>query len=130
MILALQHGYTDIACIYDMRLSTAPYCPLFDIKTRKPIHGYYSLAAFNRLYRLGTQVESTTDTEGLYVLAASGKKGNALLISNLTGEDRELQFQGADLEDARYYILDQDRLLSWAPNANIIPNNAVMLIEF
>lgn len=113
-----------------MRISTAPYCPLFDIKTRKPIHGYYSLAAFNRLYRLGQQVETSTDTEELYVVAASGEKGNAIMISNLSGSEQELIFNGIDLADARFYILDQGRLLSWAPNANSIPNHAVMLIEF
>ncbi len=129
MMIAMQHGFADILCIYDMRTNTAPYCPLFDIKTRKPIHGYYSLAAFNRLYRLGNQVETSTDTEDLYVLAASGQKGNAILISNLTGADQKLEFNGVDLTDARYYILDQERLLSWAPHANTIPNNAVILIE-
>ena len=129
MMIAMQHGFADILCIYDMRTNTAPYCPLFDIKTRKPIHGYYSLAAFNQLYKLGNQVESGTDTEDLYVLAASNGNRNAILISNLTGTDQKLEFAGVDLTDARYYILDQERLLSWAPNANMIPNNAVILIE-
>ena len=130
MMIAMQHGFADILCIYDMRTNTAPYCPLFDIKTHKPIHGYYSLAAFNRLYRLGTQVESSVDTEDLYVLAASNGSKNAMLISNLTGSDQELSFEGIDLANAYYYILDQERLLSWAPNARVIPNNAVILIEY
>ena len=41
-----------------------------------------------------------------------------------------LELEGVDLTDARFYVLDQQRLLSWAPNANQIENNAVILIEW
>ncbi len=44
--------------------------------------------------------------------------------------DQELSFEGIDLANAYYYILDQERLLSWAPDAKVIPNNAVILIEY
>ncbi len=130
MIIALQHGHTDVACIYDMRTNTAPYCPLFDIRTHKPIHAYYSLVAFNALYKLGEQVGSVSDNKRLYALAASNGDKHALMISNLTGSKQELNIEGADLTDARYYVLDQDRLLSWAPNAKEINNNTVVLIEW
>ena len=130
MMMALQHGHTDLCCIYDMRTNSGVYAPLFNIVTHKPYHGYYALAAFNRLYRLNTQVETVSDHTRLYALAASDGKENALLLSNLTGEDQALQLEGICPEGARYYILDQERLLSWAPNANGIPNNAVMLIEW
>jgi hypothetical protein len=130
MMIAMQHGFADICCIYDMRTTTAPYCPLFDICTHKPIHGYYSMVAFNTLYQLGTQVQTVCDTDRLYVLAASNGKRNAVMVANLTGETQTLTFEGADFVNARYYVLNQDRLLSWAPNANEIENNAVMLIEW
>ena len=130
MMIAMQHGFADICCIYDMRTTTAPYCPLFDIRTHKPIHGYYSMVAFNTLYQLGTQVQTVCDTDRLYVLAASNGRRNAVMIANLTGETQTLTFEGTDFVNARYYVLDQERLLSWAPNANEIENNAVMLIEW
>lgn len=130
MMIAMQHGFADICCIYDMRTTNAPYCPLFDIRTHKPIHGYYSMVAFNTLYQLGTQVQTVCDTDRLYVLAASNGKRNAVMAANLTGETQPLTFEGVDLVNARYYVLDQERLLSWAPNANEIENNAVMLIEW
>ncbi|MBR6764494.1 MAG: hypothetical protein IKM13_12210 [Clostridia bacterium] len=130
MMIALQQGNTDICCIYDMRTNTAPYCPLFDIKTHKPIHGYYSLAAFNRLYRLGDQVEARCDNQRLYALAASNGKQNALLVANLTGTEQSLTVEGADLTDARYYVLDQERLLSWAPHAKTLAPNDVVLVEW
>ena len=132
MMLALQNGNTDVCCIYDMRSNTAPYCPLFDIKTGKPIHGYYALAAFNRLYRLGDQVELECDDPRMYAVAASDGKRGAVLISNLTGKAQNLSiaWDGVDLSEAHYYVLDQERLLSWAPNANVLGKNAVMLIEW
>ena len=130
MLIALQHGHTDISCIYDMRTDMAPYCPLFDICTHKPIHAYYSLVAFHQLYKLGTQVETVCDTQYLYTLAASDGKKRAMMIANVTGEKQELVIEGVDLTDARVYVLDQERLLSWAPLTNLIENNTVMLIEW
>ena len=129
-MIAMQHGYADILCIYDMRCSSAPYCPLFDIITKKPIHSYYSMVAFNTLYKLGTQVETLCDTEDLYVLAASDGESSAMMISNLTGTKQELNFEGIDLSKARYHVIDDKRLLSWAPGAKEILNNEVVLIEW
>ena len=130
MMLGMQNRSPSILCIYDMKTDHAPYCPLFDIKTHKPIHGYYALAAFNKLYRLGNQVELTCDTDELYAVAASDGKKNALMISNLSGKTQELDLEGVDLTDARIYTLDNERLLSWTPNADSIENNAVLLIEW
>ena len=129
-MIALQHGCVDVCCIYDMRNWNAPFCPLFHPVTQKPIHGYYSMVAFNQLYQLGNQVETQCDTEELYVLAASNGKQNRLLISNLTGKDQKLELNGVDLTDARFYVIDQERLLSWAPNADIVEKNMVLLIEW
>lgn len=130
MLIALQHGYVDICCIYDMRTNTAPFCPVFDIKTHKPIHAYYSLASFNQLYKLGTQVKTECDTPLLCTLAASNGEKHAILISNVTGEEQELCIEGVDLSGARYYALDDERLLSWSPAVTKIPNNTVILIEW
>ena len=130
MMIALQHGHTDACMIYDMRTNYAPYCPLFDVRTHKPIHAYYALVAFNALYRLGTQVETSCDTDGLYAVAASDGTRHALLLSNLSGQALPLTIHGAELSQARYHIIDQERLLSWAPHAETLPNHAVMLIEW
>jgi hypothetical protein len=130
MILAMQNGHADICCIYDMRTNTAPYCPLFDIRTHKPIHAYYSMVAFNIMYQLGTQVEAVCDNKRLYTVVASDGTRNAMMLSNLTGEKQELNIEGVDLKNARYHVLDQERLLSWSPATNVIDNNSVMLIEW
>ena len=130
MMLALQHGHTDLCCIYDMRTTNAPYCPLFDIRTHKPIHAYYSMVAFNTLYKLGTQVETVCDNDRLYAVAASDGTHHALMLSNLTGERQALTVEGVDLSNARYHVIDQERLLSWSPAVSSIENNTVLLIEW
>lgn len=100
------------------------------VKQMKPIHGYYSMVAFNALYRLGTQVESQCNEDRLYVLAASSGKKHAAMIVNLTGQKQEPAIEGVDLNNARYSLIDQEHLLSWIPNANVIQNNDVILMEW
>jgi hypothetical protein len=104
--------------------------PLFDANTRKPVQAYYSMVAFNQLYKLGTQVALECDTEELYAVAATNGKKNALVISNLTGETQSLNIEGVDLTDARFSVIDDTRLLSWSPFVSEIKNNEVYLIEF
>ena len=130
MMIALQHGHTDACMIYDMRTNTAPYCPLFDIKTHKPIHAYYALAAFNQLYKLENQVETVCDDARLYALAASNGKKHALMLANLTGRRQALTLDGVELADAHIYELADAGKLAWVPHAKVIENNAVMLIEW
>ena len=129
-MIAMQNGNPQVCCIYDMRTNTAPYCPLFNPITHKPIHGYYSLAAFNMLYQLGNQVELTCDTEELYALAGTDGKHHAMLISNLTGQKQSLEIEGVDLSNAKYHVIDQERLLSWSPAVTEIGKNMVLLIEW
>ena len=130
MLLAMQNGYVNLCCIYDMRTTNSPYCPLFDIRTHKPIHAYYSMVAFNTLYQLGTQVEAVSDNERVYAVAASDGEHHALMISNLSGTTQELNIEGVDLSKAKYHVIDQERLLSWSPAVTSIENNMVMLIEW
>lgn len=130
MMLALQHGHADVCCIYDMRTNTAPWCPLFDIRTHTPIHGFYAMKAFNRLYELGTQVETLCDNDRLYVVAATDGEHHAIMLSNLTKETQNLEIKGVDLTNAKFYVIDETRMLTEAPNTDRINNNEVFLIEW
>ena len=130
MMLAMQNGYVDLCCIYDMRTTNAPYCALFNTHTHKPIHAYYAMVAFNTLYQLGTQVEAVSDEERVYAVAASDGTHHALMISNLSGKTQALNIQGVDLSKAKYHVIDQERLLSWSPAVSAIENNMVLLIEW
>lgn len=129
-MLGMQNGYADVLCIYDMRMNTVPWSVLFDVKTSKPIQGYYALAAFNRLYRLGDQVRLDCDTEGVYAVCASDGRRGAMMLANISGSRQEIKIEGVSLEDARCYVIDDTRLMSWAPNLDAAENNEVWLIEF
>lgn len=129
-MLAIQNGYTDMMMIYDARMQGSDYCALFDPMKHKPFHAYYALAAFNKLYEIGTQVSLECDTEELYAVAAyDGKKG-AILISNLTDKTQSLEIDGIDLSGTRWSLIDDSRLLSWSPRLSSIEKNSVILIEF
>ena len=126
----MQHSSVDVCCVYDMRTANAPHCPLFSPITHKPIHGYYSMVAFNQLYQLGSQVATSCDAERLFVLAASDGKNHAMMISNISGVTQTLAITGAELKNARYHVIDQERLLSWSPAVTEIENNQVLLIQW
>ena len=130
MMIAMQNGHEDVCCIYDMRIANAPYCPLFHPVSKKPIHGYYAMVAFNHLYQLGTEIPLQCDTDRLYALAAGTKEHGAMLISNLTAKKQMLQIEGVDLSRARWHVLDQERLLSWSPAVKEIDKNTVVLVEW
>ena len=130
MMLGMQDANTDILCIYDARMQGGTFSALFDGNIAKPFPTYYSLVGFNLLYKLGTQVELLNDTEGLYAVAASDGTRHAVMLANLSGTEQTLDFEGACLKNARIYVTDELRAMSWAPNADSIPNNSVMIIEF
>lgn len=129
-MIAMQNSpVVDVCCIYDMRLNGAStYAAVFDLNTQKPIKSYYSFVAFNHLYQLKNQVEASVDTEGMYVLCAKDGEKTALLLVNLSGKKQELNFDGLDLSKAKYYVIDEDKTLSWAFDASAINDNGVLLI--
>ena len=130
MMLGLQKAPLDVLVFYDARRGGSAYGGLFDPYTFKPWHAYYALVAFDRLYKLGDEVYTECDTDGVYVVAASDGESNALLISNISGKETELSISGVDLRCARYHVIDQPRLLSWSPAVQRIENNEVLLIEW
>ena len=129
-ILGMQNGRTDVACIYDMRMSHPSYAALFDVKQALPHQTYYAFVAFNALYKLGTQAECTCDTDGVYAVAATNGKKHALMISNISGATHALTIEGVDLSEARFAYIDDRRMLSWAPDARELKNNSIVLIEW
>ena len=113
-----------------MRISGPDYSSFFDVKTKLPHQTYYAFVAFNTLYKLGTQVEAVSDTEEVFAVAATDGTSHALMISNISGKAHALNITGADLTHARYHYIDDQRMLSWAPNAKELKNNSIVLIEW
>ena len=133
MMLAMQsRPEITLAAMYDAaRLQGSSYCAFFEPYTLKPtLHAYYSFAAFNILRKLENEVELECDTNGLYMVAAVKNGKGAVMISNISGAEQELNIEGVDLEGARWYVIDRERLLSWTPAMKTIGNNMVVLIEF
>lgn len=132
IMLGTQNTPVDMLMIYDARIDGSTYSALFlpTLVFPKLSPAYYTFAAFSSLYKLGTQVALEGAEEGVYAVCATDGKKNALMISNISGEDKPLEIAGADLSDARWYVLDDERLLSWSPKIKQIKNNTVVLVEF
>ena len=78
--------------------------------------------------QLGQEISTECDSDGIYTVAASDGTNGAMVISNISGGETELTISGVDLSRAKYYVIDQPRLLSWSPAVNRIANNQVILI--
>ena len=97
LMLAMQNSPLDSAMFYDARCGASWYGSMFDPMTRLPFPTFYAFTAFNRLYKLGDQIELTSDISGdVQAIAASGKDGTALVIANPTGEELPLVINGAE----------------------------------
>ena len=129
-MIAMQNSpVVEVCCIYDMRVTGTPYyAAIFDIGTQKPTKTYYSMVAFNQLYQLKNQVEATIDTEDMYVLCARDGEKKAILVVNLTDKNQALEFEGIDLNKAKYYVIDDDKTLTWACDGKELKQNGVLLI--
>jgi hypothetical protein len=130
MMLGMQNTDVDMCMFYDARLQGSVYAGLFHPMTSTPTQAYYALVAFNELYKLGKQTALSCDTDGLYAVSATDGVKNAIVISNISGRPQELNIEGVDLSDARYHVIDDQRLLSWSPEVNVINNDTVVLIEY
>ena len=132
MMLGMQDTDVDMCMFYDARMQGSVYAGLFHPMTATPTQAYYALVAFDHLYKLGKQVEVNmeADTKLLFAVAATNGEKNAIVISNISGRPQELNVEGVDLSDARYHVIDDQRLLSWSPEVKTINNNTVVLIEY
>ena len=89
-LIGLQNGPCDLACIYDARCGVGSYSPLFNPLTCKPHKAYYAFTAFNELRKRGTAVKAVADDPGLWVAAAKGADGGAVMIANDSDGDKPL----------------------------------------
>ena len=115
---------------------------LFDIYTLRPLKGYYPFVMFSYLYQLGTSVMSTSDDENLYVTAACGKEGYAMMLTHYRKDKSEADMTvTVHLEDVsdgiwQTEILDTDRTMEThtveAVNGELIlhmPHDCVVLLK-
>ena len=131
-MLGCQNIGLDMLMLYDARIDGSSYSAFYipSVKGGCLTHGYYAFAAFSVLYRLGTQIGLSCDTDGVYAVAATDGKKKAVMIANVSGKDQSLEIDGVDLTGARWSLIDDRHLLSWSPALGTIKNNNVVLIEF
>ena len=105
MMLAMQNEKMDVMCYYDARMGISIYGGLFHPLTHEPYSTYYGFKAFGKLYKMGTQIACTSDTDGVYAVAAVDKDGKVgVLIANI-GEKTTVK---TNLSGFTVYRIDQE----------------------
>ena len=110
MMCALQDTKLYMLMYYDARIGASLYGGMFDPRWRRPFCTYDAFLSFGQLYKLGTQAEILGAGDGLYAVAATNGKENAILLANI-GEGREISL---NLE-GKYYayaVTDDTRMKS------------------
>ena len=142
MLVAMQNSSVDLLMYYDATFESS-YGGLFNPITHTPFKAYYTLVAFNRLYRLGTQY-TLCDTvlggklsDGVYGLAAGDGEGhNAVLIVNgkcVIGQTEDITVT-APQGTWQLSLLDNEHDLAPVTTVKggesfVIPADAVVLLE-
>ena len=128
---AMQNAGVPDKAMYYCATMLARYNGLFDPVTLQKKKQFYALEAFGELYRLGTQIETVSDTEGVYVCGAKNEKECALLIANYSGKEQTATVQGMDINTATcLYLSDtQDFETVSVSDDVVMPENAVILLK-
>lgn len=110
---AAQQSELDMFMYYDAR--PCNYNGLFD-DYFDPRKGYYSFKMFNELYKLRTEIATTTDDNALYALSASEGDKQSVMLTYFDDNDdalsREvcLSLKGiTGLTAVKFYLLDKDK---------------------
>lgn len=77
----LQKSSVNAAMYYDGMPSRPNYCGLFTYPEYGVAKPYYSFKMFNELYKLGNEIKSSSDFQGLHTCAATDGNNYAILIS-------------------------------------------------
>lgn len=129
MMLAMQNKKVDMLCYYDARIGTSQYGGLFYPIPPRPTATYYAFKAFGELYALGTQVSLEGLEDGVYAVAAKGEGGRAVMIANVSGEEKEIVTELAGFD---VYLIDKAHALEKvALNAGrfVLENEQVALLS-
>ena len=82
MMCAMQNTKTKLLCYYDAQVGLSYYQGMFNPFTQRPEPLYHAFIAFNELYKLGNQVYSSENKDGVYTLAAEADGKRAVIITN------------------------------------------------
>ncbi len=131
VMIGLQNGPCDAACIYDARCGSSAYSPLFNPFTRMPHKAYYVFAAFNELRKLGSAVRCGETPRGVYAAAAADATGRAaMLVANISGSAFALPDVFSGRRPVRARIIDAPRDWNEIPVPAALATDSVLLLEF
>ena len=129
-----------MANIYDARCAIGRYAPLFDPIENKPGKAFYALKYFNTLYRMGTAVKCEVAVgqgkDGLWVVAAKGKKGAAVFAVNDSANERYISFDLGGRKPVSCRVVDDDHtdeeleIPYDIPSECTLAPHSVMLVTF
>lgn len=130
MMCAMQNTRMDMMCYYDARIGTSVYGGLFNPMSCEPFCTYYAMKAFGILYSLGTQVKCEGAQDGIYAVAATGDEGNAIMITNISGES--IPIECAEANGMTVLLIDEAHLMEvtdFDPAAFTLGANQTVLLQ-
>jgi hypothetical protein len=82
---------------------------------------------FNDLYKLGTEIVSSSDLDTIYTLAATNGKRSVLVIANTEPKavEVDLSLIGVDLAEAE--ILRIDSIYRYSPTGETVKNDKITI---
>ena len=129
-----QESPLDMMMYYDA--APAIWNGMFDYYTVKPLKGYYPFVFFNKLYKMGTCIESSSDDENIYTVAARSKKGKiGIMVSYYTNEEnmpeKTLTLPGF-LISGKVFLLDDEHNAEeigdlWENSITMKPNTVIYI---
>ena len=130
-LIGLQNGPCDLACIYDARCGLGNYSPLFNPMTYKPHKAYYAFTAFNELRMRGMAVRATSDDKDVWVAAANGKKGGAVMVANDSDVEKTMRFDFGGRTATGFRMTDAERTDAALPGApDVLPPRSFCVVLF
>ena len=104
------------------------YSPLFNPVTYECRKAYYTIMAFNELYKRGKAVKAPETPEGVWAAAAAGTGDGVLMIANAADKDipLALDFCGRSVVSCR--LIDDGHNLEEVPLPAVLKEDAVLLV--
>lgn len=110
-MIGFQNTGVSDAEIYDAKIGSGIYAPLFDCTTWKPRRAYYTYVMFNELRKLGKAVALPKVEDGIYLCGATDQQGKAaLMVSNISGKPWIPDFRFGKYVVRETYLLDETHL--------------------
>ena len=131
MLVGLQNGPCDLACIYDARCGIGDYSPLFNPLTYEPRKAYQAFVAFNELRMRGHAVRTavSADRANLHVAAAADAKGAAVLLVNDGDEPLSVEVKAPGLAFTDASVTDADQTDAPLDRVKVLPPQSIVLMR-